>query len=300
VKTLLQVITALLVVPIISIIMLVSIVLGIIVFPLFSFAGMIYKRCLLILLLLIPIQLYSQLQATIRLTDDTFINNAPSGRSWKDYKAAGITLYESSDTLVIHNSDVDKITYFGSWSISDKNIPADSNNCYCSFSRTANDSIVFKFTDAESFEWFGERVKHHGIVDIFINNKFDTTINTYSEVGKSPVINYYKYDLDTNKVYKFKLVVTGRKDRNSAGAYIVNQYFRLIHTGQPELPAQINPPQDILIIRSGRFEVFLDGVQHGNKHNEYEKAIEHAVILKYANPKKNVVIKSPTRKIELK
>ena len=54
------------------------------------------------------------------------------------------------------------------------------------------------------------------------------------------------------------------------------------------------------IIREGRFQIYIGDSLDVGQHNEYEKAIEHALKSKALNTDKNVTIKSPIRRIELK
>ena len=93
------------------------------------------------LLFLLSFQLYGQVElvATIKLSDGTFINNAPSGRSWFDYPVSvedvrnGFELQVEQDTLLIDDSEQNKITYYGDWRISNHYVfgPA-LNSCNCS------------------------------------------------------------------------------------------------------------------------------------------------------------------------
>jgi len=74
----------------------------------------------------------------------------------------------------------------------------------------------------------------------------------------------------------------------------------------PPDPPPIDPPPEVSdctdclynIIREGRYQVFQDGVQHGGEHNEFTKAIEHAMQVKALNPLSSVIIKPPIYRID--
>lgn len=251
------------------------------------------------ILILILLPILTQVKATLSLTNGQFINNAPSGRDWTAYKVNEVTTYEvNSDTSYFDDSQTDKMTYSGKW----VNAPT---GCQCSYSNTLNDSLVFIFTDATYFEWRGELMSHHGIADIYFDGKYIGPVDTYDARNISITRNWKAEKLDTAKVYKFKLVVTGKKNTLSAGAYIVNHGFRIIN--EPAIiPPVVIPPivteptnNEFQIIRNGRFQVYLDGVLQG-EHNEYEKAIERAVNVKSLNKTKEVKIVSPDRVVLIK
>ena len=81
----------------------------------------------------------------------------------------------------------------------------------------------------------------------------------------------------------------------------------------PPVEPPITPPDTVItdtimvrlldmeyqIIRQGRFQIFIGDSLDVGEHNEYEKAIEHALKSKALNPTKNVTIKSPIRRVEL-
>jgi hypothetical protein len=199
------------------------------------------KLLLTILLLLVCVSLNAQ-KATISLSNGQFINNAPSGRDWYDYKVSGITTYEGGDTLVLSNlTDQNRVSYYGKWARGKAGV-----GCECSFSNTANDSLVIWFTDAKSFIWYGELMLHHGIVNVYLNNNLLGEIDTYDSRNLAKTRNWERHDLDPLKVYKFKLVVTGRKNPLSTGAYIVTHGFKM-WKDKPvvEPPIVVDPPVQI-------------------------------------------------------
>ena len=159
----------------------------------------------------------------MHLTNGQFLNNAPSGRDWTDYKVSEVNFYDYKDTLEFDNSELNRMTYYGNWLHS-------VTGCNCSYSNTPNDSIVFQFTGAYGMTWIGELMKHHGIADIYLDNQYLGPIDTYGAFDLAKTRNWQRTDLDPEKVYKFKIVVTGKRNVLSTGTYIVNHGFRLINT----------------------------------------------------------------------
>ncbi len=268
---------------------------------------------LLYILFLLPLQLSAQV-ATITLADGTFINNAPSGRSWVEYKTVpgGLSFYPEKDTTIIDDSDQNRITYYGNWRVSTGGIfIPESSSCNCSWSRSSNDSLVFKFTNVTRFEWYGEKMSHHGMVELYWQDQYIMTIDTYGPDNINMYRHWFIDNLDTAKIYKFKLVATGGRNIASTGAAIVNHGFLVINTvSEVNIPPEPGSPIDIVdtirlldleysIIREGRFQIYIGDSLDIGQHNEYEKAIEHALRSKALNPTKDVTIKSPIRRIEL-
>jgi hypothetical protein len=183
---------------------------------------------LLAILLLITPPLFGQV-ATIKLANNTFIVNAPSGRDWTDYSVTGFEVYNEGDTMKIDNEEFDKISYTGNFAhSSDNNFgppQPGAGGCSCSYSLTPGDSIVFMFTNANHFEWRGELARHHGIADVYWNDIYLGPIDTYNDQDLTFTRNFVKDNLDVNEVYKFKIVITGNKNPASTGAYVVNHGF---------------------------------------------------------------------------
>ena len=193
-------------------------------------------KTLLLLLLTITSSYAQEPKATIALSNGQFINNAPSGRDWKSYKVSSLTTYEAqSDTSYFDNDQLANMTYYGKWNHA-------ASGCFCSYSNAANDSLVFMFTDATYFEWRGELMSHHGIADVYFDDKYIGEVDTYDTRNLAQTRNWRAENLDPGKVYKFKLVVTGRKNAASAGAYIVNHGFRIIKQKvDPPVPEPCDP-----------------------------------------------------------
>ena len=218
---------------------------------------------LLYILLFLSFQVSAQVVATIKLSDGTFINNAPSGRSWVEYKTVpgGIIPYPEMDTLIIDDSDIGKITYYGNWRISTEQIfMPNESGCNCSWSQSPDDSLVFKFTNARRFEWYGEKMLHQGIVDLYWENQYVTTIDTYSPNDISMYRHWYIDDLDTAKVYKFKLIATGNKNAASSGHYVVNHGFFLINTEKIPIPPDIPVQVDTVFIHDTVYVIKKDTI----------------------------------------
>ncbi|KKM85613.1 hypothetical protein LCGC14_1287210, partial [marine sediment metagenome] len=63
-----------------------------------------------------------------------------------------------------------------------------SSSCHCSWSQSPNDSLVFKFTNTRQFEWYGELMEHHGIVDLYWEDQYVTTIDTYDPANINCIV----------------------------------------------------------------------------------------------------------------
>jgi hypothetical protein len=198
------------------------------------------------LLILIPFLSFGQV-ATIKLDDGTFIVNAPSGRDWTNLKVKGVEVYDNEITR-ISNSEIDKITYNGSWSIWDG---TPGGGCECSFSKIAGNSLIVKFTNAESFAWYGEKMTHHGKADILLDGVQQATVDTYGPNNETNTLNWSIDGLDRNKVYTFQLVIKGERNPASTGDWVVIKYFELNTSTEPiEPPPVIEPCEpDTVIIR---------------------------------------------------
>ena len=193
------------------------------------------------------------LKTMVKLKDGTTILNAPSGRDWTSWDAVpgGISMYPSDmDETYIDDSDTTKIAYFGNWRISDTlAIPQGAGNCYCSYTNNPQDSLVVRFTDATTFEWYGEVMEHHGVAEIhFYSDSLELRelVDTYSPNNERPTLNWFIHNLDRNKVYSFQLIVTGNKNPASSGIPIVNQFIRLSSGDTLQLPDVILPPKDTI------------------------------------------------------
>lgn len=223
-----------------------------------------------------------------------------------EYNLENKVVINTQDSIWIDDSEIAKLDYYGNWRISDTlAIPEQDGNCYCSWASTSTDSVVLRFTGATEFQWIGEQMSHHGVAYLYLNDVFQTAIDTYDPNNKRLTVNWSIDGLDSTQVYKFRIVVGGEKNPASTGTAVVVQGFVLKKEVPVIEPPPIDPPvpgEQYLyqIIRSGRFQVFMDGVQHEGEHNEYEKAIEHALQIKALNPEKNVIIKSPIRRVEIK
>jgi len=192
-----------------------------------------------LLLLLIPLQIFGQPAAILNLSDGTYILNAPDGRDWTSYKVTSVNIFDDPFTYV-HNSEVDKIKYFGNWRVADTiAIPEPTGNCYCSWSQSTDDSLVIRFTNTKKFEWIGETMSHHGIAAIYFNDVFIKEVDTYSPDNKRLTVNWSIDNLDLEKVHSFKLIATGRKNEASTGRSVVIQSFTF--TNVPTVPPVIPP-----------------------------------------------------------
>jgi len=194
--------------------------------------------------------------ADVQLADGTTILNAPSGKDWSNYDATGVYVYDYSDTVIIDDSDTARI-YYGvkegkgetKWRISTSGVfgpdPV-TGSCNCSWTVGPWDYAIVKFTNTRRFEWWGELMEHHGMVNIYFDESgweertgrrtlVADNLDTYSPDNLSPTLNWYADSLDVNKVYEFYMIPTGNKNPASTGTPVVIQGFKLINDPLPSI-----------------------------------------------------------------
>jgi hypothetical protein len=200
--------------------------------------------------------------ANIKLSDGTSILNAQSGKDWTNYSVKGVHVYDYSDTLIIDDSDTSKIFYSAKdnykphkWTISNTNKwEADEESCNCSFSAGPWDYMIIKFTNTKRVEWWGEKMPHHGLVNIYfdeagweqVNNIRTLEVLNYDTYSADPdpmVLHWAKDSLDRDKVYELYIIPTGNKNDQSTGTYVVNRGFKLINP-----PPHVVVPDTVYII----------------------------------------------------
>jgi hypothetical protein len=113
-------------------------------------------------------------------------------------------------------------------------------NCNCSWTQGPWSYAIVKFTNTRRFEWWGELMEHHGMVNIYFDESgweertgrrtlVADNLDTYSPDNLSPTLNWYADSLDVNKVYEFYMIPTGNKNPASTGTPVVIQGFKLIN-----------------------------------------------------------------------
>lgn len=200
----------------------------------------------------------------------TYLNTVLSGKNWSEdqlamnYGIGGFTAYTVyTDYLVIHNSEQDKINYYGAWRVSDSiAIPDGTGDCYCAWATQSTDSLTVKFKNATSFQWVGERMAHHGKANVYFDGIFQETIDTYQATSERNVVNWSIDNLDTGKIHIFKIVVNGEKNPASTGTAVVATYFKLDLPPAPPPPVDPNNPvvvNDTITIRASGYEDDVNG-----------------------------------------
>ena len=125
------------------------------------------------------------------------------------------------------------LNYYGDWTS-----PPDENctGCCCSFSRNAVDSMTYHFKEATEINFYGEVAPHHGILDIYLDNIKQATIDTYSAVPNDTVLHWSRKDLDPGKTYVLKIQPAGEKHPDSTGEYAVVRHFEMYNRPQTSDP----------------------------------------------------------------
>ncbi len=188
------------------------------------------NKILFILFLLFSLTCRSQPVANLTLADGTVILNAPTGRDWTMYDVQKISVYDALyDTIFIDDSEVNKITYSQNLNTSDTiAVPQQTGNCFCSWASEQGESVTIKFTNATSFIWYGEKMQHHGIAQVFLDGQLVKEVDTYSAINTRLTKNWSINNLDAQQIYEVVIKVKGTKNLKSTGTAIVIQYFEIV------------------------------------------------------------------------
>lgn len=147
------------------------------------------------------------------------------------------------DTVLAHMQDFDvfmvvkpryhfvvddnvKGIYTGTWSHID-GVKLPGNNKYMqtfSYSKMPDSFCTYKF-NGTGISVVGERMPHHGIMEVTIDNREPFIINCYSAEGKEKVI-LFTMELPPGE-HEIKIRPTGLKDNASSDANIVIDGFRI-------------------------------------------------------------------------
>jgi hypothetical protein len=120
------------------------------------------------------------------------------------------------------NNNDSAIFYFGNW-VLNLNAPGFYSDDYKA-SNTQYNRCLFTFR-GPYVKWFGSKNNNHGLADVFIDNVFQQTVDSYNPMLISNAILYEKSGLDASNMHTLMIVVRKEKNKNSIGSYQDVDYF---------------------------------------------------------------------------
>lgn len=103
------------------------------------------------------------------------------------------------------------------------------------YSNTTNDQVELTF-NGTLIEWYTETASHLGIVDVYIDDVLDESVDLYAASGTQQVLVYTSATL-SQAVHTIKLVCTGTKNASSSNDYLIHDFFKIFNPQDvPETP----------------------------------------------------------------
>lgn len=120
-------------------------------------------------------------------------------------------------TLLQKTRDNDpKVLYFGKW-IHARNELSFQQDCH--LSNTPYNTCVFAFRGS-TIRWIGSRGNNHGFADVYVDNVFQQTIDTYSPQLLTKQVLFEKTGLSADRIiHTMRIVVRKERHQNSTGCY---------------------------------------------------------------------------------
>jgi uncharacterized protein len=124
--------------------------------------------------------------------------------------------------LVFTNNNDSAILYYGNWVLS-LNAPGFLQNDYKA-SNTQFNRCLFTFR-GPSVRWVGSKNNNHGLADVYIDDVFQQTVDSYNStlIINAPL--FEKDSLSTDKLHTLMIVIKKEKNKNSIGCYQDVDYF---------------------------------------------------------------------------
>jgi hypothetical protein len=123
---------------------------------------------------------------------------------------------------VLTNNMDSAIFYFGNWQLS-LNAPGFNGSDYRA-SNTQFNRCLFTFR-GPSVKWFGSKNNNHGLADVYIDDVFQQTVDSYSATLITKAALFEKAGLSNEKLHTLAIVVRKDKNKNSIGCYQDVDYF---------------------------------------------------------------------------
>jgi uncharacterized protein len=124
--------------------------------------------------------------------------------------------------LIYTNNNDSAILYSGNWVLT-LNAPGFFQNDYKT-SNTQYNRCLFTFR-GPSVRWFGSKNNNHGFADVYIDDIFQQTVDSYNATLISNVILFERKGLSNAKLHTLMIVVKKEKNENSIGCYQDVDYF---------------------------------------------------------------------------
>lgn len=127
-----------------------------------------------------------------------------------------------NDTLVITNNNDSSIFFFGNWKLT-----IDATGFYSNDFKASNTQYNrCLFTFRGSFiKWYGSKNNNHGLADIYIDDVFLHTVDSYNATLITNALLFEKTGLSKDKLHTLLILVKKDKNENSIDCYQDVDYF---------------------------------------------------------------------------
>ena len=120
------------------------------------------------------------------------------------------------------NNDDPAILYFGHWNTTLDASGFDGKDYKAS--NTQYNKCLFTFR-GPAVVWVGSKNNNHGLADVYIDNQFQKTVDSYNPTLITNAPLFEKTGLGTDKLHTLMIEVTKDKNENSIGCYQDVDYF---------------------------------------------------------------------------
>jgi len=136
--------------------------------------------------------------------------------------ANGNIAMNKSDASVLTNNNDPGIFFFGNWSLT-LNAPGFYAGDYKA-SNKQYDRCLFTFR-GPSVRWVGSKNNNHGLADVYIDEVFQQTVDSYHVTLITNALLFERNGLNTEKLHTLTIVVRKDKNENAIGCYQDVDYF---------------------------------------------------------------------------
>ncbi len=128
----------------------------------------------------------------------------------------------SLDTGIISNNTDSAVNYFGKWRLT-RNAPGFYRNDYRA-SNIQYNRCMFTFR-GPYIKWYGSKNNNHGLADVFIDDIFQKTIDSYDSLLRTNVLLFEKSGLESGQLHILTIVVKKDKNIQSIDSYQDVDFF---------------------------------------------------------------------------